>query len=754
MELATTDQQLCLHCGAPSHGERFCCIACRELFEFAPKDLQTDETFSYLDQENFRQQYFQATQEYQYRLYVEGLRCSSCVHLLEKLPLYDASILEARVHFGQSQLLLKTSPSFSLARLMTLLKDWGYEGQFLRANQHSESLQKLENRKALREIGVAGAVAGNIMLFSVSVYAGLSGPWALAFHWISFILFLPLLLFSARSFYQGAWNSLRFRVINVDLSITVALWLGFGLSTFNLVRGNETVYYDSIASFLFLILSARYLLKRIQQVSFGKRDLGELIEQDRYIKIEGGHEAATSVYDLHPGDLIRVEAGQLIPVDGILQSSHAVIDLSLLTGESLPRHYNKSLHIYAGGKNLRSSLLLITTTDYHHSRLAKIVQDVDEGALRKIPLIQLTDRLAQYLIVVVFALALFYFLSHVQENPQDALNRALALIVIACPCALAFSAPLTFGLAVKKAFSKGIAIKNSSIFERIHKAKNIFFDKTGTLTHGHFEMTYSEPEILPLETKQILLSLEQQSYHPLAFSLRGLWDNVAIDRIENLTEIIGVGVTGDYRERHYELQALDQTTHSSSLGLALKEDGKTIARLYFDDPLRAEALHCVNELKKQNLECYLISGDRTDRAAAVANSCGLPPSHVFAELFPEEKAAVVEKYQQTCMIGDGANDALAIRVANIGIAMKGSVPTSVEASDIFFLRGGLQPLLDLRKLSAQCRRILIRNLSISLAYNVSGATLALMGFVNPLLAAILMPISSALIILSSFWGMK
>lgn len=754
MDVIPIAQQLCLHCGAPSHGEKFCCIACRELSSFAPKELIIAEAFSYLDQDNFRLQYFQPTQEYQYRLYIEGLRCSSCVHLLEKLPLYDASILEARVHFGQSQLLLKTADSFSLARLMTLLKDWGYEGQFLRIHQHSESLQKQENRKALREIGVAGAVAGNIMLFSVSVYAGLSGGWAIAFHWISFTLFLPLLFFSAQSFYRGAWNSLRFRVINVDLSITLALWLGFGLSTFNLLRGNGTVYYDSIASFIFLILSARYLLKRIQQISFGKRDLNELIEQDRYIKIEEAREIATSVYDLQAGDVIRIEAGQLIPADGILQSAHAVVDLSLLTGESLPRHYTNGLSVYAGGKNLRASILVRTTTNYHQSRLAKIVQDVDLGAIKKVPLIQLTDRLAQYLIVTVFSLALYYFLSHVQENPQEALNRALALIVVACPCALAFSAPLTFGLAVKKAFLKGIAIKNSSVFERIHQTKNIFFDKTGTLTHGHFEMTYSEPALLPLETKQILLSLEQQSYHPLAFSLRGLWDNVAIDRIENLTEIIGQGVAGDYRGHHYDLQALDQTTHSSSLGLALKEDGSTIARLYFDDPLRAEARHCVAELGRQHLDCFLLSGDRSDRALAVAQACGLGANHVFAELFPEDKLAVIQKHAKTCMIGDGANDALAIQAADIGIAMKGSVPTSVEASDIFFLRGGLQPFLDLRKISAQCRRVLIRNLSISLVYNIAGATLALSGAIHPLLAAILMPISSALIIFSSFWGMK
>ena len=754
MDVSPVAQLNCLYCGAQSYGNEFCCTACKELFQFVPKNIQVPDQFVHLDQPNFRNEYFHEEQEYAYHLYVEGLRCSSCVHLLEKIPLYDNSVLEARVNFGKSQLFLKVDSDFSLGKLMALLMDWGYRAQFLRAKNQTEDFLALENRKSLREIGVAAAVAGNIMLFSISVYAGLSGSWAIAFHWISFALFLPLLLYSARGFYQGAWNSLRFRVINVDLSVTVALWAGFLLSTYNLIRGDGTVYYDSISSFIFLILSARYLLKRIQQMSFGNKDLAEVLEQDHYLKVSGDGELATSIYDIQKGDVIKIEAGQIIPADGVLQSAHAVVDLSLLTGESLPRHYTQGLQVFAGGRNIRSNILIQVTSDYRQSRLARIIRDVDEGVFKKVPLIQLTDRLAQILIVTVFAIAVLYFLANVNSAPQEAINRALALIVVACPCALAFSAPLTFGLAVKKAFRKGIAIKNSSVFEKIHRTKNIFFDKTGTLTHGHFEMTYSEPSVLPLETKQILLSLEQQSYHPLAFSLRGLWDHVVIDKIDNLTEIIGQGVEGDLRGNHYELKALDQTTHSSSLGLALKENGKTIARLYFDDPLRAESAHCVSELHRQGLNGFLLSGDRTDRAIAVGEACALPSSHVFAELFPEEKVALIQKHSNTCMIGDGANDALAIRAADIGIAMKGSVPLSVEASDIFFLRGGLQPLLDLRKIAAQCRRVLIRNLSISLVYNIIGATLSLLGIINPLTAAILMPISSALIILSSFWGMK
>lgn len=748
----------CLYCGTRTHEPVYCCNACEKLHQITsplPVVEPKKNPFSYLDTPEFRQLYLHQQNDFEYLFYVEGLHCSSCVHLLEKLPDFYEGVSFSRVNYAHSTLALSLKNGASLAQAAFVIKELGYSPLILSAQDNFAEKYKAENRRFLQRIGVAGFCAGNTMLFVIPVYSGLAGTMAEAFNWMSFLLFLPILLFSAVPFYQGALNALKYKVINVDLPIVIAMLSGFLLSTYNLVRGDGAIYYDSTASFMFFILSARYLLKRVQQNYLSPSLAKSIFKNQKYLKVSGQNEESIPFSQVQEGDILRVQQGQVLPSDCVLLSEEALLDMSLYNGESLPKSFSKGLNLFGGTQVLNSSILVRIETSYENSKMGQLIQKLEQGAVNKGHFVALTDQLAQKLIITVFAAALLFFALYAGVNFSEAFNRSLALIVLACPCALAFGTPLTFGLALKKAQSQGILMKNATTFEKILKIKNVFFDKTGTLTEGQLSLECSEPQSIPVETQRIIVALEAISYHPVAFALRKAWTDLGpLPLVEEARETLGQGVSGKINGTFYELRSLSESTHEKESAIELLREGQSICRLYFIDALRIEAPEALKSLESRGLKTFLLSGDKKNRVQEIASLCHIPKDRAFAELFPEDKKRILDQHTNSCMIGDGANDALALQFADVGIAVKGSVDLSLQHADVYFSRGGLRPLFTLLELGERTQKILIRNLSISLIYNITGGVLALLGFINPLMAAILMPISSALIILSTLWGFR
>lgn len=709
---------------------------------------------SYLDQPEFKNQYRLNSNFFDYQLYVEGIHCSSCVHRIEKLPQRDSTVELARVDFGKSTLYLKVKEHFSLARAAEQLAAMGFRAQFVRSSEQTNTLQAQENKIFLKKLAVAGACTGNIMLFVVPIYSGLEGNLKIAFNWMSFLLFLPIVLYSGTIFYSGAWKSLKMRTINIDFPMSVALIGGFLLSTLNLIRNDDNIYFDSTASFIFLILCSRYILKRNQQKYLTSLKLEDVIGNDHYTRLSSTGESEIPMSEIRAQDLIRLRAGQLCPTDGILESGSRDIDVSILNGEPMPRTFEKGMNVLAGVKILSSQTVVRATATPTASHLARTLQELHEGLIRKSRFTTLTDRCAQILILVVFTLAIGVFTFYFGTNPQEAFNRSLALIVLACPCALALGAPLAMALALKKAQAKGILVKNNDAFEKILKVQNIFFDKTGTLTHMDLSLKNSTPAVISSELKTIIISLEQKSFHPIAFALRKAWPGVVATPIENLQEISNKGIQGQFDSHIYELSEDPNQTHSDDLTVQLKKDGEKICTLSFENSLRTEAKECVEKLILNKKNCFILSGDSTHRAQTIAMTCGLPTDQVFSHLSATEKRLFVQRSSNTCMIGDGTNDALALQAADVGIAVKGSTHLNLQAADVCFTNEGLTPLIDFFEVAQKAKKVLIRNLSFSLMYNLIGGTLALTGYINPWMAAILMPISSFLILLSTLWGLR
>lgn len=760
MAQASTEK-LCLHCGTPSGGQLYCCNACRILAaQWGPLPVLDKEqnAYAYLDQKEFRDLYRQSENAMleTYTFYAEGMQCSSCIHLLENLPEYDEEVSSARVNYSQGTIQVELQAQGSLSQVAHVIEELGYKPSIVAPQEDVSQKIKLENRATLRRIAVAGFCAGNTMLFVIPVYSGLTGATADLFNWLSFILFLPILFYSAVPFYRGAWSALRYKTVNVDLPITMAMLLGFILSTVNLIRGEGHIYFDSTASFMFFILSARYLLKRVQQNFLAPLKIQSYFKDKKFLrKTDDGGWMAVPSQNLQKGDILKVTRGQTLPAEACLLSPHATLDMSLFNGESLPRIFSQGMELFAGTQCLDQEMEIQLNGSFAESRLGKLLRELEEGSLLKSPFIALTDRLAQRLVITVFAIAALFFVAYAWVSPQEAFNRSLALIVLACPCALAFGSPLTYGMALKKAQKNGILLKESSSLEKLLNIEHVFFDKTGTLTQGRLQVSHSEPAHISTDLQKVILSLEAPSYHPIAFALRESWNHpLQLHTVQKFEETLGKGVQGDIRGDHYEIRHLSESVHESELGIEVWKNGTSVARIYFKDELRQDAKEVIQFLKKKNVQSHLLSGDKKIRVQEVAQACGIPLFNTAAELFPEDKQHYLEKFKHTCMIGDGANDSLSLKKADVGIAVKGSVDLSLSSADIYFTRGGLRPFLNLLDLAQQTRTTLVRNFSISLVYNIIGGVLALLGFINPMMAAILMPISSALIILSSLWGLK
>lgn len=752
----------CAYCGNPSpEGELYCCQGCQSLAlsagSAASPSIALANEFEFLDEEDFRRLYrvnpWDPNSEL-YHFHVEGLHCSSCVHLIEKLPEFDPNCLESRVNFAQSTVTVELKAGGSLANTAQILLELGYRPSLSQQEQSLQQQQILENRTFLKRIAVAGFAAGNTMLFVIPVYAGLVGTWEKIFNFISFLLFLPILFYSAVPFYKGALNSLKYKVISADLPIAIAMLSGFILSTVNLIRGNGAIYYDSTASFMFFILSARYILKRVQQHYLATPHTETQFINERYWKLSEEGRKSIPWDRALPGDIIEVAKRQNIPADGLLMSETASIDMSLLNGESLPRTFSKNMKVFAGTKLLSEKALVKIEAPFSESKLGKLIHDLNNGKQSKSQFVALSDKLAQILIVTVFSIAIIFFLAYMHINAEEAMNRALALIVLACPCALAFGSPLTFGMAVKKAQSLGILIRNSSSLERINSVQHLFFDKTGTLTEGVLKFSHSEPAVLSNDLKEKIVSLEAFSSHPIAFAVREAWAKESNQRsVEFPEEIVGQGVRGLIEGVRFEVRSLESSEHSE-IAVQVLQDGNPVAKLFFVDQIREDAKETIAYFQSKGIQTHLISGDRAAIVSEIAAETGIPLENALGDLMPEDKRQWVAKSSHSCMIGDGANDALAIQSADVGIAMKGSVDMSKQNADIYFLKGGLAPLKDLFKISALTKKVLVRNLTISLVYNFIGGVLSLMGFIDPMMAAILMPVSSVAIIGSSIWGFK
>jgi Cu2+-exporting ATPase/Cu+-exporting ATPase len=359
---------------------------------------------------------------------------------------------------------------------------------------------------------------------------------------------------------------------------------------------------------------------------------------------------------------------------------------------------------------------------------------------------------ARHFLAGVLALALGVFAWFAPTAPMEGLNRALSLLIVTCPCALALATPLTFSRSLGRAWRKGYVVKSGEALERLSEVTTVFFDKTGTLTHGELAVgTWEDLAGDPALNRRLVRSLEQASLHPVARALRHHLREAPALPLEDLSETVGEGVRGRFEGRRVEVRALPGGDGSAtSVGLVV--EGAVHARIGLRDRARGEAAGAVRSLAALGCPATILSGDGAAVVAKLGAELGLPPGACRSGLSPEAKVALVAAAPRALMVGDGANDALALQRAHAGIAMHGAMDLSLRAADVYLTRPDLGAVADLVVLGRETRRVLRCNFALSLAYNAVGGALALGGWINPLAAAVLMPLSSITVLLCSAWG--
>lgn len=710
---------------------------------------------SFLDLSSFRKSYVTTSRGDQMKFFVEGVKCSRCVQKIESLAKDHQGLQSLRFNMATHQLEVCIQPTeTTFSAVAEKIEKMGFRVTPIKTSEDLVHLTQRADRRDLRRLGVAAICASNIMMFSFATYFGASGDYEKLFQWMSFVLYLPVLSYVALPFYQGFWQALKDRRLSVDGPLAIASVSGFVFSVVNLIRGMGSVYFDSLSGFLFLILLSRFFQRRMQRSFLSYRGTIPLDSFSRARRVAGGGFVWTPADELKPGDQVFVQAMEPLPVDGVVLSDVISVDASFLTGESHPLIKHKGMAIEAGTILLSKECLVEVRATGEQTQFGHLLRKVLEGSAEKTKIQNDSDRWSQVLLVVVFSLAIAYIGLMGPGNMAVALERALALIILACPCAMAFGTPLALSFSMRRAFQKGFLIKSPDVFEKLLQVKNVFFDKTGTLTGRSLRVSGASPEKISMTDAGLVLALESISKHPIAEALRSYLSPRAftLAALEQAKEIPGEGVVANFQGSTYSVRSSQGLTGKKSV--ALFQNGEPRVHFFLEDPVLESSKDLVKNLLARHYSVFIISGDAKAEVELVASQLSLPSAQCRGGLSAQDKSDIIEATAQTLMIGDGVNDSLAFRKAGVGIAVGGSVELALRSSDIYLLSEDVSRITELFDISRRALVLIRRNLLISLVYNSVGGVAALMGFVNPFVAALLMPLSSGFILLSSWHGSR
>lgn len=694
---------------------------------------------------------------------MEGMTCARCVSKVRGAVLAIPGSLAADLDLSTRELVVTSENSDPRSEVISAVQAAGFKAQSLKHRNSQGTLagDLPAHRLRLAQLGVAGACAGNIMIFSFAGYLSEDlGSFEPLFGYLSGLFFLPVFLFSAQPFFQNTWTSLKAKKASVDIPITLAI-LGGGLVSYaHLAMGKfEDVYFDSLAMFLFFLLSSRYLIARLQMGVLKPIEVSDLMPGEKVKKREGdGSSVSVRPESLVRGDEFQLEAGQHVPVDSELTCDWAYISDAIFSGESDPKVVKKYERVSSGSVVASSSVTLRALSDPQSSRLQSLVNRLNTELLKPTQLTSLVDRGSQALTYLILASVLGVLVWFGTSDLYQGVSRSLALLVVACPCALAIATPLAYALTLRRGFRFGVLIKSPESLERLCFVRQVVFDKTGTLTRSIVELGEFDPPLSP-EDLDAVFALESRSEHPLARAIcRKLSQQVSISEPQPITEFNetpGVGVEARCAGHLYEIKKVAHPAARGDIGIF--KNKQLISQVAAADSLQVGARALMGWLTSRSYQVFLLSGDTEAKAKQTASALNLKPENVLAEMMPEEKMAWVQRAQKegdVCFVGDGVNDAMSLKAAAVGVSVHSSAEVTYLASDVHILGDNILALRKLIALSSLCRQAIVTNLSLSFVYNISFGILAVLGLMNPLVAVIIMPLSSVSLVLLTTWKLK
>jgi P-type Cu2+ transporter len=829
----------CAHCGLPvptnwlaQHPDQadlsqpaFCCQGCQvahalitdsglgafydlpyqhpALPEYSAEKLQR---YSWFDREDFQQRYVQRAESglCSVQLSLSGIHCAACVWLLEKLPQLVAGVLETQVDWAGSKLRVRWQPEqVSLSRIAAVIASLGYTPYPLQRDK-LDQLQLLANRRQLIHLAVAGALAGNNMLVALALYlgefAGMAPAIEQLLRFASGLLGIISLVWPGRVFLVGAISALRTRTPHMDLPIALGLSIGTVWGTLNTLRGDGEVYFDSISVLVFFLLLGRFIQNRQQRSAAAAISLLSNLTP-RWTRLLKGDAFEVAPSDcLQAGDRVEVLAGQLIPADGRVTVGRSAVDEAILTGESIPVSKQAGDEVSGGSLNLQGSLQVELSAVGTDSRLGKIVQLVEDASRKKPHIVQWADAIGGVFVVTVLVLAMATAVAWgVIDSPRIGIERAVALLIVACPCALALATPLAVSVGLVRAAREKILIKGGDVLQALHRPGTLWLDKTGTLTQGQLRVLrwQGDRRLLPA-----IAAIQSQSSHPVAIAMArfavselgpATSDDASLPAAHQVDQSPLGGIRGEVNRsvwilgtaRFLESQQVEigaswieqsQTWLADGLSpVFVAVDGQVAGMAGVGDPLCDDAPAAIASLQRKGWKIGILSGDHQQIVDQVARQLGIAAELAIGGLLPEDKVRWVQQSVSgrltgsgpaddstasaaastgtadgrgpaVVMVGDGVNDSAALAAATVGVAAHGGAQSSLAAAPVYLAGQGLDRLVRLFELSRATMRTIVLNLGASLSYNVVAVVLAAFGWISPLVAAILMPISSLTVV--------
>jgi Cu2+-exporting ATPase len=792
--------QTCFHCGLPLNDssltveingqhEPMCCAGCQAVAEAIIKSGNEDyyryreqkaetgkelvpeflERIRVFDHPAVQQQFVHTESEHvkQVSLIIEGIVCAACIWLNEQYLRSLPGIIEVGINYSTHRASVKwDNEKIKLSEILEAISQIGYLAHPYDPETQQQIYDK-QRKQLIRQIGIAGLFGMQVMMFALALYGGdwwgMSDSFRSFFRWVSLLLTAPIILFSARPFFRGAWTDVKHRRAGMDVPVALGLSLAFAASAFNTWTGHGHVYYESVAMFVFLLLSVRLFELSARKKSAEKiESLTNLTPtMTNRLNPDGSIEVVPTV-ELTLDDRFVVKPGEVIPTDGELVSGLALVDEALLTGEQHALHKQQGDILIGGSYNLDQPITLRVHSLGQDTVLSGIKRLIEQAQGFKPDVAKVADRVASVFVMVLLLLVVIAGIYWWQVDPERMLQVVVATLVVTCPCALSLATPASLSAAIGTLTRNGMLVARSHSLEVMPKIDTIVFDKTGTLTTGELvlQQQHSSDESQADYYRQLAHSLELHSEHPVARALTG--EDIVALPVANLINVSGQGISGVIDDEPYYIGNEHFVTERT--GIELKSDfaddvqvvhlarqGAWLASFSFVDPLKADAVETIDLLQKAGIEVRILSGDRQAYVESVARQLGV--TQFDAQQLPDAKLQRVKQLQaqglKVAMVGDGINDAPVLAAADLSISMSVGTDLARASADLIINGGSLSPVSSALQTTSKMMRIIRQNFTWAIAYNIVAVPFSMAGLVQPWLAAIGMSLSSLIVVLNA-----
>ncbi len=794
MELLLKEGVKCYHCGEICNEQRifigekqFCCQGCRMVYEIlnennlcqyyafeknpgpslkkAPAELKP--RYEYLDDPqvisqllDFSDGKFSAAS-----FHIPQIHCSSCIWLLENLHKLNGGIIHSEVNFMQKSLRIRFNPAeITLRSVVETLVSVGYEPR-INLSDAETKVKYHSNRKLYYRIGVAGFCFGNIMLMSFPQYLSLGGYveslFRSFFGALSIVLALPVIIYSASDYFKSAFLGIKQRNINIDFPISLGLGVLFIRSVFEIATGAGPGFFDSMSGLVFFLLAGKLFQSKTYDALNFERNYKSYFPISVTVK-KNNSEKSVPVSNLSIGARIIIRNGELVPADAILFSSRANIDYSFVTGESEPVSKVAGEIIYAGGRQRGGAVELEVIRTVPQSYLTQLWNsDVfvkkDENRFNS-----MVNVVGKYFTVIVLLTAAAAFIYWLPVDMRTAINAFTAVLIVACPCGIALTGPFALGNAMRILGRNKLYVKNTSVVERMSGIDAVVFDKTGTITRTGAAKIAFNGSVLSSYEQKLVKSLVRNSTHPLSGRIYEAIGEEGLFEVKSFKEAVSKGIEGVIDGKLVRMgSALYAADKNNILKYDKKSGGSDMTKIFLSIDGSIKGFFSLNNVYRDGLgslasalkgkyDISVVSGDNSGERDNLLNYFGGDSLMLFNQS-PQDKLGYIESLQQkgmkTLMIGDGLNDAGALKQSDVGIAVSEDIAGFTPSSDAILDASAFSRFDELLGFARTAKKIIIMSFIISILYNITGVSLAFRGSVSPLMAAILMPLSSVTVVL-------